>query len=53
MELKELQNLKVEEVAKRELIEREKEKLIREHEELLKNYFSKGYNKSLSSFKNI
>ena len=41
--------LKKEEVMKRELIELEKEKLIREHEEILKTYFAKGYYKSLSN----
>ena len=34
---------------KRELIEKEKEKLIKEHEEILKNYFAKGYHKSLNN----
>jgi len=41
--------LKEEEVAKRVLIEKEKEKLIREHEDLLKSFFTKGYIKSVGS----
>lgn len=48
-ELRELHKLKQEEISKRELIEIEKEKLIREHEDLLRNFFSKGYVKSVSS----
>ena len=48
-ELRELELKQKEEAAKRELIEKEKEKLIREHESLLKNYFAKGYQKSVSS----
>jgi hypothetical protein len=42
-----LQKLKGEEIAKRELIQREKENLIREHEDLLKSFFSKGYYKTV------
>lgn len=48
-ELRDLQKLKKEEVGKRELIEREKERLIRENEDLLKTYFAKGYFKSLGN----
>lgn len=48
-ELIELQNKQKEEIKQREMIEREKEKLIREHEVLLKTYFAKGYYKSLNN----
>jgi hypothetical protein len=41
--------LQKEESAKRELIEKEKDRLIKEHEALLKNYFTKGYFKSVNS----
>jgi hypothetical protein len=47
--LKELEVKKKEEVSKRELIEREKERLIRENESILKSFFSKGYFKSMST----
>lgn len=48
-ELRELELQKQEEERKRYLIEAEKERLIRENEELLRSYFSKGYNKSLQT----
>ncbi len=48
-ELQDLENQKRAEVRKRELIEMEKEKLIKEHEEILKTYFAKGYYKSLNN----
>jgi len=41
--LKELEILKKEEANKREIIQKEKEKLIKEHEALLKDFFSKGF----------
>jgi len=44
----ELELTRKEEANKRELIQKEKEKLIKEHEELLKDFFSKGYFKVLS-----
>jgi hypothetical protein len=47
-EIKELELLRKEESNKRELIQREKERLIKEHEELLKDFFSKGYLKVLT-----
>jgi hypothetical protein len=47
-ELNELENLKAAEIDKRKAIEREKERLIKENEEILKSYFSKGYFKSLA-----
>jgi hypothetical protein len=47
--LRELEILKKEEVRKRELIEMEKEKLIKEHEDILKGYYAKGYYKSMST----
>jgi hypothetical protein len=50
-ELKELEVRKKEEISKREIIEREKERLIRENEDILKSYYSKGYFKSLSTLK--
>jgi len=37
------------EVEKRGLIEKEKERLIKEHEDILKTYFAKGYLKSLNN----
>jgi hypothetical protein len=48
-ELNELKVRKKEEISKRELIEKEKERLLRENEEILRSYYSKGYQKSLSS----
>jgi hypothetical protein len=42
--LKELEDQKKEEERKRILIEKEKERLIRENEDLLKKYYAKGYN---------
>ena len=42
--LKELEDQKKEEERKRILIEKEKERLIRENEALLKKYYAKGYN---------
>ena len=48
-ELRELEALQQQEIRKREIIEREKDKLIKEHEEILKNYFAKGYYKSLGN----
>jgi len=53
VELKELINLKDMEVRKRELIEREKERLLYENEEILKSHFPKGYNKSVGNLKPI
>ncbi len=47
-ELKELEMLKKEEMSKREFIEREKERLIRENEDILKSFYSKGYFKTIS-----
>ena len=48
-ELKELEEAKRLEEERREIIEREKERLIKENEYLLKNYYAKGYYKSLST----
>ena len=53
VEISELINQKESEKIKREMIEREKERLIVENEEILKIYFAKGYNKSLNSLKPI
>ena len=50
-ELFELQRQKEEETRKREIIEIEKERLVREHEEILKNFFKKGYDKSVNNLK--
>lgn len=47
-ELKVLQQQKEEEQKKREFIESEKQKLIRENEEILKTYLTKDYNKTVS-----
>ena len=46
-ELQELEIKKQEEAGKRELIEREKARLIKENEEILKTYFAKGYDKAI------
>ena len=46
--LKELEDAKKEEEAKRILIEKEKERLIRENEDLLKKYYAKGYNEVIN-----
>jgi hypothetical protein len=51
LEMKELINQREEERRKRELIEREKERLVRENEEILKTYFAKGYHRSVNSLK--
>jgi hypothetical protein len=51
LELQELQRQKLEETYKREIIEKEKLRLIKEHEEILKNFFKKGYDKSVNSLK--
>ena len=51
IEIRDLINLKEEERKKRELIEREKERLVYENEEILKSFFAKGYQKSLNSLK--
>ena len=53
LEIRDLINLKEEERKKRELIEREKERLVYENEEILKTFFAKGYQKSLNSLKPI
>ena len=49
MELLDLEKQKAEETHKREIIEHEKIKLIREHEEILKSFYKKGYDKSVNS----
>lgn len=49
-EINELEKQRREETYKREIIQKEKERLIREHEDLLKNFFKKGYNKSTGNF---
>jgi uncharacterized protein (UPF0335 family) len=51
-EVIELETQKREEISKRELIEREKEKLIRENEDIFKSFYSKGYFKTISSLMN-
>ena len=51
-ELRELEEAKRIEAEQRVLIEQEKARLIKENEELLKNYYSKGYYKSVSSLQN-
>jgi hypothetical protein len=48
-ELRELQQRKQEEIRMREMIEREKLRLIQENEDILKAHFSKGYQKSINS----
>jgi hypothetical protein len=47
--LKQLEKLKKDEIMKREVIEKEKERLIKEHEDLLKTYYTKGYYQSVSN----
>jgi hypothetical protein len=42
-----LKNQRLLELEKLKLIQQEKERLIRENEDLLKNYYAKGYYKSL------
>jgi len=37
------------EAEKKELIEQEKERLLREHEEILKTYYAKGYLRSMNT----
>ena len=49
LELLDLEKQKAEETHKREIIEHEKIKLIREHEEILKSFYKKGYDKSVNS----
>lgn len=49
-EMRDLEALKREEMAKREIIEREKERLIKENEDILKSYYSKGYYKTLTNY---
>ena len=49
-EINELERQRKEETYKREIIQKEKERLIAEHESLLKNFFKKGYNKSTGNF---
>jgi len=39
------------EAEKRELIEKEKERLLKEHEEILKTFYAKGYLKTLNTIK--
>ena len=51
--LKELEDAKKEEEAKRILIEKEKERLIRENEDLLKKYYAKGYNEVVNLLKPV
>lgn len=53
LEMRELVNQREEERRKRELIEMEKERLVKENEEILKTYFAKGYHKSLNSLRPI
>lgn len=48
-ELRDLQLYKQEEVRKREMIEKEKQRLIQENEDILKSHFTKGYSKSINS----
>merc|ERR1711957_1018175 len=49
-EINELEKQRSEETYKREIIQKEKERLIAEHENLLKDFFKKGYNKSTGNF---
>lgn len=51
LELQELQRQKNEETYKRQIIEQEKMRLIKEHEEILKTFFKKGYDKSVNGLK--
>ena len=51
MELLDLHQKKAEETLKREIIEKEKIRLIKEHEEILKTFFKNGYEKSVNSLK--
>jgi hypothetical protein len=45
-----LEKQRSEETYKREIIQKEKERLIAEHEYLLKDFFKKGYNKATGNF---
>ena len=49
-EINELERQRQEETYKREIIQKEKERLIAEHESLLKDFFRKGYNKATGNF---
>ena len=52
-ELKNFEQLKVKEEAKKYLIEQEKKRLIKENEDLLKGYYPLGYQKAINSLKNV
>ena len=52
-ELKNLEQFKIKEQAKKYLIEKEKQRLLKENEDLLKGYYPFGYQKGINSLKNI
>ena len=52
-ELKNLEQLKIKEQAKKYLIEQEKQRLLKENEDILKSYYPLGYQKGINSLKNI
>jgi hypothetical protein len=52
-QLKNLEKLKMEEEAKRYIIEQEKQRLIKENENLLKSYYPLGYQKAINSLRKI
>ena len=52
-ELKERENLKAKELAKRYIIEQEKKRLLKENEDLLKGYYPLGYQKGLNSLRDV
>jgi len=52
IELNQLIRLKDEEMNKRELIEFEKQRLVKENEDILKVYYPKEYHKILKGLKN-
>ena len=52
-ELKNREKLKIQEQAKSYIIEQEKQRLIKENEDLLKGYYPLGYQKALNSLRNV
>lgn len=52
-ELKNLEKLKIQEQARRYIIEQEKRRLIKENENLLKSYYPLGYQRAMNSLRNI
>ena len=52
-ELKNFEQLKIKEEAKKYIIEQEKKRLIKENEDLLKGYYPLGYQKAINSLRNV